>query len=146
MKRNKIILGLVAGLLVTAYSSSLLFKGIENVNAATRLYGVQQVVEKISKEDPFVILELVPDEAYASLGSYVLGEEPDVDSRLLESTIDSAVRREKVLSLFAGLIAEKDAGGVGMTYPMYYDYNTLYQEQISEPENMTGWKVLEFDP
>ena len=31
MKRNKIVLGLIAGLLVTACSSSLWFQGIENV-------------------------------------------------------------------------------------------------------------------
>ena len=146
MKRSKIILGLIAGLLVTAYSSALWIQGVENVNAATRLYGVQQVIENITEDDPFVILELVPDKAYASFGSYVLGKEPNVDSRLLADCNDSAARRAKVLALFDGLVAERDAGGIGTTYPLFYDYNTVYREQVSAPDDLTGWKVLEFAP
>ena len=148
MKRKikRIILGLTAVLLATSYSSFLLSENFETVKASTRLYGVQQVVEKISEEDPFVILELVPDEALAAFGSYVKGAEPTVDAKLLERFSSSAERRSKVLELFEGLVVVEDSNQTGTAYPMHYNFNTMYQEQMSVPEDLANWEIINFAP
>ena len=145
-KMRKRVLGLVAGVLAATCSSSLLFEGVESVEAATRLYGVQQVVDKISTDDPFVILELVSDNAQASFGAYVQGEEPLIDSKLLAGCDDQTARRQKVLSLYGNLVVEKESNGDGLLNPMYYEHSSIYQEQVATPSTMTGWDVIEFTP
>lgn len=145
-KNKKRFLGFTATILTILLSCTMGLGDVGNVVAATRLYGLQQVVESIDAEDPFVILELVPDSAYESFGAYVIGEEPSVDSKLLLDCTNQGARRDKVVALYGDMMVGKDLNGDGTAYPLYYEYNSLYQEQIQKPENMAGWKVLHFEP
>ncbi len=145
-KKSKLFLGVLAGTLAIALGISTLFSGNASVEAATRFYGVQQIYENISTDDPFVIMELVPDKAKASIGAYVLGSEPTIDSKLLANLDSSSTRRAKVMSLFGTSIVEVDEDKTGTVAPLSYGYNTVYVEQVNVPADLTGWQTIEFAP
>ena len=50
----------------------------EHVEAASRLYGVQQVVDGLLTHD-YTILEIVPDNAFKSFGYVVAQSVPELD-------------------------------------------------------------------
>ena len=146
MKIRKIIYLLLAVILVVTSIGSGFFRRGENVEAATRMNGIQQIVDDISTEEPFVILELVPDEAYASFGAYILGEEPAIDVRFLTGCLTEQARREKVESLLTGIAVGKSADKNGTKYPMFYENSSPYEERVAAPADMMGWGVIEFEP
>ena len=89
------------------------------VEAAARLYGVQQVVDGLINND-FNILEIVPDNAYKSFGFVVANSIPEIDDKLIAAGNSEINRRSLLQSYFAGL---KSRGIID------YDDN-LYTERL----------------
>lgn len=146
MKKKHI---LVSSALVVALIAGLAFpvsnNGLQNVEAASRMYGVQQIINTMDEDDPFVILEVVPDEAYSSLGYYVADSEPTISAKLMKDTVNTdadvseeacttqATRKEKI-EHYLGTIASE-------TGPVSYD-SSFYMEQIFAPDSMDGWEEI----
>ncbi len=136
MKKNKIVMSIVAVSLAVVMVSSLWMTREQSAEAATRLYGVQQIVDQMNDGDPLVVLELVPDEGYSSLGYYVSGSEPGIDPKLLQEYTSRAERYSAVRSYLKNIS--------GQDNPINYSENNVYIEQVSAPEDAEDWQVLTF--
>lgn len=121
---------LTAGVLL---ATSLLGSGEVAQAAYTRMYGVQKIVNDMSEASPFTILEIVPDEAYASFGYYVTGQEPEIPSKLLKNATSEAERKAQVLKLYSGIANNL----------ISYNEADVYEEQLDAPADMTGWSMIE---
>ena len=79
--------------------------------AKPTLPGVEKIILDNSTENPFVILEIVPDMADASLGYFVAGEEPVDDSG---KSIKDMPSKEERVARFAASTAEAKINSLGI--------------------------------
>lgn len=85
--------------------------------AKPTLPGVEKIIQDNSNENPFVILEIVPDTQYASLGYFVDGEEPVDDSGKSIKDMPGATERE---TRFATQKATEKIDSLGITNALSY--------------------------
>ena len=138
MKKMKKLIFAGAGLLVVALLlvASLWGQNAEVVLASSRMHGVETIVNNISAESPYTILEIVPDKAYSAFGFYVEGQEPGIAPSVLFEANSQTARQELVCT-----ILDLFFNGASDT-PFTYDPETVYVEQLMKPDDMTGWQVL----
>lgn len=152
--KNKIkkILSAVSLILVVSLIIPIFVKeDMQEVQAAKRLQGIQKIVDTL-QEESLTVLEVVPDKAYASMGYYVYGYEPQVDEKLIsrllsneviESMPDSPIagfenRKAVVRSYFEPLATVADENGETIV-----DISTdFYFEQLFADKNTSGWNVI----
>ena len=121
---------------------------IKDVQAATRLHGIQQIINNLNETDKFTILEIVPDKAYASLGYYVSGSEPNLDTKLIKRLLSYSLPSEQPDTLVSGYSVRKEAVK-GYLNPIQgennivsYSEDTMYSERLFLTEDMTDWNVI----
>lgn len=101
---------------------------------SSRLYGVQQIVNDLGTDD-FEVLEVVPDEAYASMGYYVSNSEPGIAAELLQTTASESERKTLVNTLYSRLMTD----GILKQNP-----SIQYDEQIYTPDDIEEWTVIDY--
>ncbi|MBE5955531.1 MAG: DUF5057 domain-containing protein [Lachnospiraceae bacterium] len=142
LKKNKILYPVIALSILLVMVASTFFGGVSStVEAATRFYGVQSVVDEM-ETDPFIILEIVPDEAYASFGYYVSGSEKNLASKLLASCADEGERRMRAEALLEYIVSNDEDSDL---VPLYRQKQiSLYEESLYKGSEMTGWSEIIF--
>ena len=78
--RKKIIWSACGILTAVAVAAGAILSTTQTALAKTTLPGVEKIVYSNSNQNPFVILEVIPDKKDAALGFFVSGEEPVDDS------------------------------------------------------------------
>ena len=134
--RVGIVLCLAAVLLITS------LWGSGDVQAApSRMSGVQKVVNSISETDPFTIVEIVPDNADATLGFLVKGYEPKVPGGLLKTVKGEAARKEVATKWLS-----EHTNGTASNGQMMISFvsSSLYEEQLHKPADASNWTILYF--
>gem|GEM_PF-4602126 len=101
---------------------------------SSRLYGVQQIVNDLDTDD-FRILEVVPDEAYASMGYYISNSEPEIAESLLRSSSSESERSTLVNTLYSGLVTN----GI-----LSQSTAIQYEEQLYTPADIDNWAVIDY--
>ena len=84
MKRNRMIRcasSAIAILLTVAIISSTIKDNTQLVFAKPTLPGVETITLENGEDNPFVILEVVPDKEQAALGYLIGGEEPIINGK-----------------------------------------------------------------
>ena len=145
---KKLAIGISLLLVVVMAISTFQSGNVQEAEASTRLHGIQQIVDNLDETDKFLILEIVPDKAYSSLGYYVSGSEPNLDVKLIQrlltydtKTIDTnsvegyLARKTSVLEYLAPIVGANNA--------VQYSDSFVYTEQLYATENMTGWNMVE---
>jgi len=143
-KRKRRIAALVALILVASLAAGLFLMPGKEVEAASRLYGVQQLVDELSAGQ-FTILELVPDQSDASIGFLISGSEPSIAPNVMAavepedgSLFYQSARKSVAFTLYSRL---NMATGEAL---VNYNAGSFYSEQILEPEDTTGWEMIDF--
>lgn len=121
---------------------------IQEVQAATRLHGIQQIVNNLGEKDKFTIMELVPDKAYSSLGYYVSGSEANVDAKLIERLLTYTLPEEAPEVIVSAYATRKEAVKgyfapiTGADKVITYSDSFVYSEKLYLTENMEDWDVI----
>ena len=74
--RKRIVVIPITMVITLSMVIGLFFANMQQVEAKATLPGIETIVMNNSNSDPFVILEVLPNKASASLGYLVGGEEP----------------------------------------------------------------------
>ena len=98
--KNKIIA--IASVVLAGIMLILSVTHIQTVHAASRLYGVQQVVDALTGKD-YNILEIVPDNALKSFGYVVAKDVPELDDKLIRYGTSQTARINNIKSYFSSL-------------------------------------------
>ena len=119
---------------------------IKNVEAANRLQGVQKIVTSMSQDDKYTILEIVPDESFASIGYYVSGYETELSEKIIASTLKTEVTGEIGETSITGYeernnIATNSFSALKDSV-VQYSVDSLYQEAIQYSEAVENWNVI----
>lgn len=72
-----------------------MYQSSQQVSAHASLPGIETIVQNISPESPFTILEIVPDKSSARFGYLIAGEEPIIDGKDLQD----GVTRDEILGV-----------------------------------------------
>ena len=141
-------MGISLLLAIVVVATSFSNSDVQEVEASTRLHGIQQIVDNLSATDTLLVLEIVPDKAYSSFGYYVSGFEPNLDVKLIErllsydtkiitttSTPGYDARKNSIKEYLQPIVGE---GNVAK-----YTEDFLYTEQLYATENTSAWNVVE---
>ena len=93
--RKRIVVIPITMVITLSMVIGLFFANMQQVEAKATLPGIETIVMNNSNSDPFVILEVLPNKASASLGYLVGGEEPINDSGKAISDMPSKEEREE---------------------------------------------------
>ena len=135
-KKNKFILTTSCTLLAVITAGVAVMSATQTALARATLPGVEKIIEDNGTDNPFVILEIVPEKEDASLGFLVAGEEPVDDTA---KSIKDMPSKEERSARFADETAINDkinALGIG---------NAVGFSAYDEPENVTDDTVKTVD-
>ena len=146
-KKLKIIgLSLSSILFLSMILPSLSRDKFQEVEAANRLQGIQKIVTNLSEKNKYTILEIVPDESYASIGYYISGYEAELDEKIIASTLKYEVTETELSAAVSGYEARKNIALTAYTSlkdsVVQYNEAYLYEEDIHFSEDVSDWNVI----
>ena len=93
--KKKYIMGIFCTLLAVVTAGVAVMSATQTAFAGATLPGVEKIIQGNGTENPFVILEIVPEAEDASLGFFVAGEEPVDSTGKSIKDMPSAKERER---------------------------------------------------
>ena len=95
--RKRIVVIPITMVITLSMVIGLFFANMQQVEAKATLPGIETIVMNNSNSDPFVILEVLPNKASASLGYLVGGEEPiNASGKAISDMPSKEERKEQV--------------------------------------------------
>ena len=120
-KNKKLILIPVSVILAIAVVLGVVISDVNTTLAKATLPGVESIIIRNNNDNPYTILEVVPDYDDARLGYLIGGEEPTHDgkARSIKDMPSSAERMEK-MSTSTGMVSIPDNLSEAVTFEDTY--------------------------
>ena len=138
-KNKKLILIPVSVILAIAVVLGVVISDVNTTLAKATLPGVESIIIRNNNDNPYTILEVVPDYDDARLGYLIGGEEPTHDgkARSIKDMPSSAERMAK-MSTSTGMVSIPDNLSEAVTFEAYREYGAT---DPSVPENPKRFEV-----
>lgn len=138
-KNKKLILIPVSVILAIAVVLGVVISDVNTSLAKATLPGVESIIIRNNNDNPYTILEVVPDYDDARLGYLIGGEEPTHDgkARSIKDMPSSAERMAK-MSTSTGMVSIPDNLSEAVSFEAYSEYGAT---DPSVPENPKRFEV-----
>ena len=143
---KKLSLSISIVLIISLILPMLHVDSIQEVEAANRLQGVQKIVTGLSENDKYTILEIVPDDSFASIGYFVSGYETELSKKIIASTLKTEVTGGIEATSVTGYEERNSIATSSFSAlkdnVVKYSVDSLYQEAIQYSESVKNWNVI----